>query len=444
MKRILLLILCFEFYVCVPWAHSQDTVMYLSLKQSRQLAIQNNVNVKNADLEILKAKYKVQEVQSNRYPKIEGYSSFSNYFAIPRMIVPGEIFGQSGLIPIQIGTKYDWTSGFRATLLLFNLSYFTSVKMARQMEDFGYLNLEQRKEEIVYQVSRIYYLCKASEKQISLLNSSLINASQMAEIAKLQCETGLIRKVDHSRIQIEISNIMTQMDNLKQLLNEQKGLLKYLAGIKPDCEISLTDSLRIAADLSPLKQCDLSQKSEIRQLEKQISIAELSVKSNRQDYLPSLSGISEYYFHGQRNEFDFFRGGEAKFYKVGYVGINLSIPVFDGFEKKAKSCQLAIELQQLKNSRNNAMEYFSKEYNDAERQFRNTISILERQVENTRVAEEVYTTGLQGYRQGVVSLTDLLITENALTESRLSYCNTLLQLRNSELDLNKANGTLLK
>jgi outer membrane protein len=444
MKHLFTFLILLELFAFIPPALSQDTVLFLTLDQTRQLAIRNNVNVKNAELETLKARYKVAEVQSNRYPKIEGYSSFSNYFAIPKMIVPGEIFGQTGLIPLQIGTTYDWASGFKATLVLFNMSYFTSVKIAKQMEELGNLTIDQKKEEIVYQVSQLYYLCKTTQKQISLLNQSLENGRQMAEIAKLQSENGIIRKVDHSRVLVDISNLQNQVDNLTQLYNQQTELLKYISGIKPECRISLSDSIDFTTDVTIVKQSNLSERSEIRLLDKQMTITELSAKSNRQAYLPSLYGFGEYYFHGQRNEFDFFKAGEDKFFKVGYFGVSLSIPVFDGVEKRSKSRQLDIDLQQLRNSKNNALEYFSKEYLDAAGQLQNNLTILSRQGENLKVAEEIYETSLLGYRQGVVSLTDLLITENALTEARLSYSNTILQLRNSELDLSKANGTLLK
>ena len=50
------------------------------------------------------------------------------------MVLPGEIFGQTGMIAVQIGTKYDWSNGFRASQVLFNQSYFTSLKLSGRLE----------------------------------------------------------------------------------------------------------------------------------------------------------------------------------------------------------------------------------------------------------------------------------------------------------------------
>jgi outer membrane protein TolC len=128
---------------------------------------------------------------------------------------------------------------------------------------------------------------------------------------------------------------------------------------------------------------------------------------------------------------------------VGFVGLSLSVPIFDGFEKHSKIRQSDIALEQLINTQKTTTEYFSKEFADAIMQYYNNLNIVTRQQENIKTAEESYSVSLQGYRQQVVSLSDLLMSENGLTEARLSYYNALLQLNNAGLDVKKAKGELL-
>ncbi|MGV8096895.1 MAG: TolC family protein [Mangrovibacterium sp.] len=423
---------------------AQDTTLYLSLRQSCLMGIEKNVNVENAELEQQKTRFQVKETQGRLYPQIEGYSSFSYYYAIPKLIVPGEIFGQSGLIPIEIGTKYDWSSGFKASQVLYNRSYFTSIKLAREMENLSQLSVQQQKETIVYQVSQLYFLCQNTAKQIDYLRTTLSNTERLLEISALQRDNGVIRKVDHSRVQVNQSNLQTRIDELVQLHQQQLGLLKYLIGMEPARGISLSDPVTTTEPASVMpEQIDFNSRSEIRLLNKQTDIALLSLKSSKQAYLPTLSGFGQYYYQGQRNEFDFFKGGDDKFFKVGFVGISLSIPLFDGFEKRFKARQDEIELTQLRNKREDTLILFSKEYADAVRQYQNCYTTLLRQRENIEVAEETYDVSLQGYRQQVVPLSDLLLSESSLTEARLSYCNALMQLQSAELELKKAKGELL-
>ncbi len=424
-------------------AEAQDTTVCLSLKQSCQMGIERNVNVQNAGLEQQKVRFQLKEAQSKLLPQLEAYSNFSYYFAIPKLIVPGEIFGQTGLIPIEIGTKYDWSSGFKAGQVLYNQSYFTSLKLAQRMEKLCELSLQQQKEEVVTRVSQVYFLCQNTSKQIEYISKTLDNTRRLMEISRLQTENGVIRKVDYSRVMVNKNNIQTQIDNLKQLHQQQLRLLKYLIGLDTRQEIALSDSLMAEPLQTATGLVDFSNRSEIQLLEKQMEITLLSRKSNQQSYLPALSGFGQYYYQGQRNEFDFLKGGNDKFYKVGVVGLSLNIPVFDGFEKRAKTRQYDIELMQLQNTRKNTVEFFSKEYTDAMKQYENSLLAMQRQQENIKLAEETYNVSLQGYREQVVSLSDLLLSESSLTQARLSYYNALVQVKNSELELKKAKGELL-
>ncbi|WP_298651786.1 TolC family protein [uncultured Proteiniphilum sp.] len=439
-------ILTMLFIFVVIQLSGQDAKMSLSLKQSCLLGIEQNVNVQHAALEQQKARYRLREAESKLYPQLEAYSNFSYYYAIPKLIIPGEIFGQTGLIPVEIGTTFDWSNGFRATQLLYSQSYFTSLKLARQMETLSELDLQQKKEEIIFQVSQLYYLCQATREQISLLEASKKNMDRLLGITELQSRNDLIRKTDHSRVSVAADNLQTQIDNLDQLYSNQLGLLKYLIGLPMETEVVLSDTFALSQEnmlVDLFHKTGLPERTELQVLDKQIEITGLTRKSIRQSYLPTLTGFGEFYYQGQRNEFDFFKGGNDKFFRVGFVGINLTIPLFDGFEKRSKIKQYDLELMQLRNARENQLEYFSKELVDALNQYKNSLEILRRQEKNIQVAEEIYDVSLQGYRQQVVSLSDLMMSENELTEAHLSYSNALMQLKNAEVEMKKVKGEML-
>jgi outer membrane protein len=421
----------------------QDPIQYLSLKETCRLGLENNTNVLNATLDQQKAGYQLKEAKSKLYPQVEGYSNFSYYYSIPKMVLPGEIFGQTGMIPVQIGTKYDWSSGFKASQVLYNQSYFTSLKLSQQLETVSGLTLQQKKEEIIYQISQVYYLCLATNKQISQLNVTKRNTEKLLEIAKLQQEKGIILKADYSRLTVNQNNLQTQIDNLNQLYLQQIGMLKFLSGVNINSNVILTDSLTYVPAEFSAEIPDFKNRTELQIIEKQTEITSLSQSINKQSYFPTIAGFGQYYFQGQQNEFNFFKGGDDKFFKVGVVGLSLNIPIFDGLEKRSKIHQGDIDLEKLRNIQKSTSELFSKEYKDAVLQYENNLKVVLRQQENINTAEESYQVTLQGYRQQVISLSDLLMSESGLTESRLSYYNALLQLNNAGLEVKKSKGELL-
>lgn len=423
----------------------QDKIIHLSLEQSCKSGISENAKIRHAALEQKKAGYRIMETKSQLYPQLEAYSNFSYYYAIPKMIIPGEIFGQTGLIPVEIGTKYDWTSGFRATQMLFNQSYFTALKLSRQLETLSTLTLQQTKEEIVYQITQLYYLCQATRDQITLLEARKKNIDQLLVLAELQNENELIPKSDLSRVSMTGDNLQTQIDNLEQLYYTQAGMLKYLIGMPAETEIILSDPFVFSEDreLRDLFTKSFSDRTELRIMDQQIEQVRLNRTLTRQSYLPTVSGFGQLYYQGQRNEFDFFKNAKDKFYKVGVVGVQLTIPLFDGFEKKAKLKQYDLELKQLNHARQDRIHYFSKELLDALAQYKNGLTIMSRQEKNVEIADDIFQSSLLGYKQQIVTLSDLLMSENELTEAHLSYSNALMQLKNAELELKKVKGELL-
>lgn len=422
---------------------AQETApLELSLNRACTLAIDSNIQVVNARIEIEKSHFHEMESKSKLYPTLDGYSNFNYYYAIPKMMMPGEMFGESGEIAMEIGTKFDWSSGFKASLSLFNLSNYTAIQLAKSLKNMNGLSLEQKKEEILYQVHQVYYLCQSTDAQIVFLNKNMENTDKLLYILDNQMKQGAIRKIDYSKLTVTKNNLQTQIDNLAKLKLQQTNLLKFIVGLDKNAQVELTDSLseqNIMIYASP----DLTRRNDIKLLESQIEVAQLNKKSISQSYLPTLSATGELYYQGQQNKFNFF-DSKDKFFKVGFIGLSLNIPIFDGFEKRYKIKQYKSEIAQLQNTKEYTFNSLQKDFSNAVAEYNNSLKTIKRQVGNIKVAEENYTVCFQQYKQQTLLLSELILAENSLTDARLTYVDALLQLKNAELELKKLNGDLTK
>ncbi len=412
----------------------------LSLHRACRLAVDSNLQIINARIEIQKTHYQEQETKSKLYPTLNGYSNFNYNYAISQMVIPGEIFGETGEIPVQIGTKYDWSSGFDASISLVNLSNLTAIKLAKSMKAMSALTLEQKKEEILYQVHQVYFLCQATNAQITYLDKNMENTNRLLEILDNQIKNEIARRIDYSNVTVTKNNLENQIENLEKLEEQQKNLLKYILGLDIKIPIELTDSLTNDGSQN-YSLPDFSVGIDVILIDNQLDIALLNKKSTSQEYLPTLSAFSQFYYQSQQNKFNFF-DGKNRFSQVGVVGLSLNIPIFDGFEKQNKIRQYNSEIAQLQNTRNNTINELQKDYANAIVEYNNSLKSIQRQQDNIKVAEENYTISLQQYKQQRLLLADLLLAENSLTEARLSYIDALLQLRNAELELKKLNNQL--
>ena len=418
---------------------SEGMPIRMSLRDACVMAVKNSAEVCRDSLEMDKQKWRRREAIGKLLPQIEGFSTFNYYYAIPKMQLPGEIFGGSGLIPVEFGTTYDWSSGFKATQVLFNRSAFTAYAIAGKSVTMAELSVRQKTEEAIYQTARVYLLCVATSSQRTLLEHSLAIMEKLYDIARAQAQNGMLRTADCSRITVGQLTLQSQIDNLSQLLGEQTGLLAFLTGQPQGTTVIPADSL---TDTIFVMMQDTAVRTEQRLLDMQVDVARHSLRLCRETQYPSLALFAQHYFQAQRNSPGFFDDPAGNFFRTGLVGISLSVPVFDGMSTVARVHEAALELEQASIAQTTARKSFTKESEDARRRFATAKREIERQREAIELAQRNYDIDVEGYRQSVIPLSDLLASENSVTEARLAYCNALFSLHTAKLDIMKASGVL--
>ena len=103
----------FAWMICLLFAASsamaQTGVKHaFTVKECVDYAHKNNLQVKNALLNVQIQKEINRDVTAAALPSLTGVISGNDYLKIPTSLLPGEIFGQPAgtYIPVQFGTKY--------------------------------------------------------------------------------------------------------------------------------------------------------------------------------------------------------------------------------------------------------------------------------------------------------------------------------------------------
>jgi len=102
-----------------------------------------------------------------------------------------------------------------------------------------------------------------------------------------------------------------------------------------------------------------------------------------------------------------------------------------------------VELDQLRVTEDNTRRILQVQSRDAASKLVSAITDEQRQRENMRLAERVYAISQEQYQKGIISLTDLLNAESSLSDAQTNHSLALVQMKISELEYMKANGTLL-
>jgi OMF family outer membrane factor len=131
-----------------------------------------------------------------------------------------------------------------------------------------------------------------------------------------------------------------------------------------------------------------------------------------------------------------------KFYPIGFAGIQFSYPLFNGTVTQRKINQKKLEISnnelqvQLMNDKNKMeIENSTRQKNVAQQTVLNT----EKQI---ALAQTIYDQTIIQQKQGTASLTDVLLTDNALREAQQNYLSAVIDYLKADLELKKVTGAI--
>jgi outer membrane protein TolC len=418
----------------------------LSLQGCVQAAVEKNINVQTARIDHEKSGYKVSETRAALLPKININGNFQDNISLPTTIIPGEIFGQPGTnMAVKLGAIYNTNASIGINQVLYNQTALTALQISKKMEGLNALGVEKASEELALEVSKLYFLSLTTSKQKKLVEENIVRTKHLSEIIKLLVDNGMNKQVDYDRITVNLENLYTQLSNIEATFEQQLNMIKYTLDIPLEETVVLTDTAEMPLLLkSPETISDFSNHINIQMLESQKEINRLNQKMIMNGYLPSLSFTGQYAYQGLRQNFsNYFQSNpENKWYASSSIGLNLTIPIFDGLEKRSKSRQAKLDYQKTIMTIENTKENFSVNYQNAINNYQNHKNNVQRQKQNIALAGKVYNQSALKYREGLVTMSDLLQDEMGLNNAQASYLSALYNFKEAELKIMSLDGEI--
>ncbi len=414
----------------------------ITLKQCVEYGIQNSLTLKKAALEVNKNKQKEKEVLATGFPQINTNFTFNDNLNLLTQLIPGEIIGKPGtLIPARFGTQYNFSAGFTASQMIYNQTLLVAVKAARVAEDLANLGVEKTQQQLIYDISTVYYAVQVSNVQKEILESNLQKVSKLKLLTKAQYENGLAKRTDYERLQVSETNLQTELENIDQTAQYQASMLKFFMGMKLDSALKISKIIEPSALQLSTPQHDVTNNIDAKIIESQKELNELNIKQFYAGYVPALNANATYNWQNMGNEVHLV-GDKANWYNNTMVGLTLTVPVFDGLNKHYKATQAKIQQDQLDLDALYLAESIRLQNQNAYNKLKTSKSSVKVQEKNMKLSEEIYASTQEQYNGGLVSLSELMNAETAQKEAQNNYLRSLVQVKLSELDLLKASGNI--
>lgn len=432
-----LLVIFTSLCVLVP-VKAQDV---LTLEECLRLGIENNLSLESSRNEIRKGEHTLSENRAKLLPQINAVAGFNDNFNPPVSVTDGSAYGNPYNVTKTL--QYNASAGIQLQMPLYNQTVYTAVDIARTMNELTRLSYEKAREDLILQISKMYYLSQNTAEQIALIKENISRLNELSSITQAFYDNGMAMEVDVKRVNINLENQRVQYDNAQSMLTQQLNLLKYVIDYPADKEIALTPVDTENTTSVSLTGLDNNQ-YELQLLQSKQKLAEQQRKMIGQGYIPSLSltGSWMYSAYTDKAKNWFHSGPSNHWYNSSGIGLTLRIPIFDGLDKRAKMKKAKIEIENAKLSYENALKNMQTQYLNATNELMNSQRNFRKQKDNYLLAEDVYQVTTDRYREGIASMTEVLQDEMRMSEAQNSYINAHYNYQVTNLSLLKLTGQL--
>ncbi|PVD50250.1 transporter [Terrimonas sp.] len=416
----------------------------LTLQQALKFAIEHKAEAQKARLEVENAQYLIDEVKGSALPQVNGSGTLTYNPMLQKSALPGEIIGKPGeTVMVAFGQKWQSNAVLSVNQQLFNQSIFTGLKAARTTKEFYQINKTLTDEQLIEKVADAYYQVFQLQQQLQTVQTNLDNTTKTQKIISGLVDAGLSKKIDLDRIVVAVNNLEAAKQQMVNSLQLSENALKFAIGMEMDKDIILpAETFEVNAAILA-DQPDVLNRTEIKLLSVQSDLLQLNKKAKAAEYYPSLSFTGNLGYLGMGPYFPVFNNS-SKVNWSGFsgLGLNLSIPIFNGGTTKAKINQANIDIKKLDVEINDTKLALALASENARSQINNSLLTVNTNKRNISLAKDVLDNTQNNYKNGLATLTDLLDAEKAYADAQNNLTISLLSYKVAEIQLIKANGNL--
>ena len=428
--------------VAGSFLYSQQVI---TLKQAIEYALQNKADAQRAKLDITNADALITEAKAGALPRINGSANLTYNPILQKSALPGEFFGAPGtVIMVPFGQKWIAGAGVQLQQALFNQQVFIGLKAAKSTKEFYQLNADLTDEQIIERVSNAYFQVFTVQQNKETLESSYQSTEKVRNIIKSLFDNGLAKKIDLDRTNVTLTNIDTNIRQVKNGVTQSENALKFYMGMPIENPIQLVkEDMEITPHLLE-NTVSSDNRTEIKVLLKNKELLEYNKKATEASYYPTVSLLANYNWQGMGNKFPLTNGKSNGVYWSDYssIGLGVNIPIFNGFSIKSKVQQAQIDIDKLSLNIKDTKLGLDLAYQNAKSQIENSLASLDNQKANVKLAEDVLANTRSNYQYGLANLTDLLDAENALVQAKNNYNTAILDYKIAEIQYYKSKGEL--
>lgn len=428
-----------------PIINHQDIQGTLSLERCIEIALANNPEIAAAKWDISAADSRFDSAMSAFWPQISAEGNYQRYSDAQRLIA-ARYNGEPGTFDKNL---------LRSDLVA-RLNLFAGGRMVSETSAAGKLSTAEKKkfirtrDELTYTITSVYFSILGQKKILDSLDFSRKalenNRKRIAQFVEVQKAAN----VDLLRTEVRLSDLNQNIIKEENTLAIQRRLLFSLMGYEtPPENVHLEDKASLPAeeslDIGLLIETALKKRPDYQAAKDRLEAQALRVDVAKAGHLPSINLIGSYGIRNAPSPSDVgiypITKEKTKLTEdVGFVGIVLSLPLFEGGRVSAKVSEETALLSADQNRLRKLELQIRQETEASALEVMSNISRFKATVKSIEQAKESLRIESLKYELGKGSITDVLDAQAALLQAETSNCRACIDYHISIARLKLAIG----
>ncbi len=291
----------------------------------------------------------------------------------------------------------------------------TDIIFNRQVES-SQLNIKEYevdlyKRELVKEIKSAYFNYLSSLEAIKIYKSSLDLAKEGKRVNESLLKNGAGLPVYVLRSESEIENFNAQVNEAETKSENAKRYFNFLLNRDLESQINVTDF-----DIEDINSSDtlniFEQREELKMLNSTIEINESLLSMNKYFWIPKVSGFVD--LGAQDSRWNYSK--DSRYY---LYGVQLEIPIFEGFRNRNKIDMAELELKNAELELQKTYNALNLSVSAAKNELQNAVKKFQSAQKQLKAAQGYFSLINKGYQQGVNSFIESVDARNQLTSAQL-------------------------
>ncbi|MDN3665797.1 TolC family protein [Algibacter miyuki] len=403
------------------------------------LALDNNYGIKLAKTDVEIAENNADILNSGFLPTLTGNAG-ANYNLDDTEV--GFSDGTDRVLKGAESSSYNASTNLNYTLFD-GLGRSYDYKQSKENLQLTELQARETIENTIIQLFSIYYNVAELHENSSAITQTLAISKDRLVRAQYQFDYGQSTKLASLNAEVDINNDSISLMNAQQQLQNAKRDLNFVLGnsLAPDFSVESDIAFNTLYDKEELLQNVKTSNINILQVNKNIDINTLSVKSQASAYLPTIGLTGSYGWNKNNNNAASFSSYSIN---TGFSGgVNFSWNLFDGGSTITNVRNAKVNLEAQNIQKEQLLVSVERDFNNAWDDYQNKLNIFKLQEDNIKTAQNNFDRTEEKFKIGQVNSIEFRQAQLNLLNAELSRNQAKYTAKVAELLMLQISGQLL-